>query len=424
MSAKSIHRPDSESEFGRRIAARRSRFELAAVAQRVLYDPALSAMHQHRTVWCHRAIKNESGTCNIWRRVDGSSARLTGVVTCGSVWTCPVCSARVAEHRREELERGMKAHVAAGGHAYLLTLTFPHERDLPLAEADRLFSKALQKFKNSKRFKRVSKLYSRQGSVRSLEITWGPEHGFHVHTHDLIFAAPGLDTDQAAVDELRSAWIGALDKVGLAPKSKLEWMWKHALDLRGGQHAADYIAKFGRDAKWGIVAEVTRSHAKIGMREICGHEGHVTPFQLLAWAGAGDAEAAQLFREFADVFKHKRMLSWSPRLKAKLGLVERDDAEIAGDDTPMPAEREVASLTAEDLALVFSRGALGELQEYVCLLSDGDPPHVQACVNDFLADFRTRPKISRGTVREKIWRLRNRKGEPKRDLFAEVSPPA
>ena len=415
MSAKSIYRSDSANDFGRRIAARRSRFELAAVAQRVLYDPALPAAAQHRTVWCHRAVKNESGDCHIWRRVDGSSSRLTGVVTCGSVWTCPVCSARVAEHRREELERGMKAHVAAGGHAYLLTLTFPHERDLPLAEAERLFTKALQKFKSSKRFKRISTLYDRQGSVRSLEITWGSEHGFHVHTHDLIFAAPGLDADQAAIDQLRSAWIDALLKVGLGSRSKLTWMWERALDLRGGQHAADYIAKFGRDAKWGITAEVTRSHAKIGLRQVCGHQGHVTPFQLLAWAGTGDGEAAQLFREFADVFKHKRMLSWSPGLKAKLGLVDRDDAELAGDAVPMREEREVATLKAEDLALVVSRRAVGELLEMVCLLSDGAPDHVQACVDDFLADFRTRPKISRGTVRQKLWRM---------STFAEVSPPA
>jgi hypothetical protein len=414
MSAKSIHRPDSQSEFAHRIAARRSRFELTAVGQRVLYDPALPAAAQHRTVWCHRAIKNESGNCHIWRRADGSSARFTGVVTCGSVWTCPVCSARVAERRREELERGMLAHVGTGGHVYLMTLTFPHERDLPLGEEERLFSKALQKFKNSKGYKRVSRLYGRTGSVRSLEITWGPEHGWHVHTHDLLFAIPGLELDAGAVDELRGAWIAALLKVGLGDSSKLTWMWKHALDLRGGQAAADYVTKFGHDAKWGITAEVTRSHAKIGLRQMAGHVGHVTPFQILAWAGTGDAEAVQLFREFADVFKHKRMLSWSRGLKAKLGLDERDDAELAGDDAPLPSESEVATLNADDLALVVSRGAVGELLEMVCLLSDGAPDHVQACVDDFLIEFRTRPKVSRGTVRQKLWRM---------SAFTEVSPP-
>lgn len=403
MSAKSVHRPDSISEIAGRLAARRSRYDLAGVAQRVLYDPALPAADQHRTVWCHRAIKNESGDGYIWRRLDGSSSRLTGVVTCGSVWTCPVCSARVAEHRREELERAMKFHCSAGGYVYLLTLTTPHELTLPLAEFERKFTKALQRFKNSKAFKSFSKQYQRAGSVRSLEITWGSANGFHVHTHDLVFAAPGLESDQRAIDALKGAWISVLLKVKLAPPSKVEWMWKHALDLRGGQHAAEYVNKFGHDAKWGITAEVTRSHAKVGMREVCGHEGHVTPFQMLAWAEKGDADAARLFREFAAVFNGKRMLYWSPHLKAKMGLVDVDDAEVAADERPRPEEREVATFNAEQLALVISRRALGELCEYVCLLSDGAPAHVQQCVDDFFAELRTRPPMSRGTVRQKLW---------------------
>lgn len=422
MSAKSIHRHDSIGEIGRRLAARRSRYDLAAEAQRVLYDPGLPAAGQHRTVWCQRAIKNESGKGYIWRRDDGSSARLTGVVTCGSVWTCPVCSARVAEHRRRELERAMVFHCSAGGHVYLLTLTTPHERDLRLADFERQFAKALQRFKNSKAFKSFSKAYQRAGSVRSLEITWGVEHGFHVHTHDLVFAKPGLENDTATIDALKSAWIAALIKVGLASRSKTEWMWRYALDVRGGQEAHDYVTKFGHDAAWGITAEVTRAHAKVGMREICGQGEHVTPFQMLAWAGQGDELAPTLFREFAAVFKSKRMLYWSPHLKAKMGLVERDDAEVAADETPAPSEREVAEFDATQLALVISRRALGELCEYVCLLSDGDPVHVQQCVDDFLAELRLRPPLSRGVVRQKAWRAKNIKGQPKKDLFYDVVP--
>jgi len=373
---------------------------MTQLAARMLYDPALPAAQQHRTVWCHRSIKNESGNAHLWRRDDGSSARLSGVNTCGSVWTCPVCSARVAERRREELERGMLAHLADGGHVYLMTLTFPHERDLPLEQSKALFAKALAKFKNSKRYKAISTRYARAGSVRSLEITWGPEHGWHVHTHDLIFAGQGLELDTAAVDELRGAWITALIKVGLSDSSKRTWMWEHALDLRGGAAAADYVTKFGHDAKWGITAEVTRSHAKLGMRRVCEHQGHVTPFQVLAWAGEGDAEACVLFREFAAAFKDARMLSWSPGLKAKLRLVEQSDEEIAGDEAARPNEREVAELSSEDLALVMSRGALGELIEFTALCSQDH----QACVDDFLDALRSRPRTGKGMVRVKVWR--------------------
>ncbi|HEX5129595.1 MAG TPA: protein rep [Usitatibacter sp.] len=383
-----------------RLAARRERFNLASAAARILYRPDLQAPDQHRTVWCHRSVKTESGKAYIRRRDDGSSARLTGVNTCGSVWTCPVCSARVAERRREELERGMVRHVGAGGRVYLMTLTSPHERDLELETFKRLFGKALQRFKNSRAFKRVSQAYGRIGSVRSLEITWGPEHGWHVHTHDLIFAGQGLELDTHACDELRGAWITALVKVGLADSSKLTWMWEHALDLRGGDAAAEYVTKFGHDAKWGITAEVTRSHAKLGMRRVCEHQGHVTPFQVLAWAAEGDGEASHLFREFAAVFKDARMLYWTPGLKGKLRIDEETDEAIAGDDQPMPGEREVAELESDELALVMSRGALGELVEFVSLCEEQH----QACVDDFLDVLRDRPRRSRGAVRVKNWK--------------------
>lgn len=413
MSAKSIHHVESISEIAARLAARRSRYDLAGVAQRVLYDPSLPAAGQHRTVWCHRAIKAESAKGHIWRRVDGSSARLSGVVTCGSVWTCPICSARVAEKRREELERAMIFHSAAGGRVYLLTLTAPHERQLALADFERQFMKALQRFKNSKTFKAFSRRYQRAGSVRSLEITWGAEHGFHVHTHDLVFAAPGLERDLATIDELRGAWLEAVIKTGLASRSQWSDMWEHALDLRGGDAAHDYVTKFGHDAAWGITAEVTRSHAKVGLRAICGRDGHVTPFQLLAWAETGDVEAAALFREFAAAFAGKRMLYWSPHLKAKMGVDVAEDEAVAADDAGRPEEREVAEFDAPMLALVVSRRALGELCEYVAMLSDGDPLHVQACVDDFLAELRTRPPLSKGTVRQKQWKMSG---------FFEVAP--
>ena len=102
----------------------------------------------------------------------------------------------------------MVFHCSAGGHVYLLTLTTPHERDLRLVDFERQFAKTLQRLKNSKALKSFSKEYQRAGSVRSLEITWSTAHGFHVHTHDLVFAKPGLESDSATIDALRQRWIG------------------------------------------------------------------------------------------------------------------------------------------------------------------------------------------------------------------------
>lgn len=403
MSAESVHRVTNQADsagLAQRLAARRENYDLTAVAGRLLYDPAKKAEEQHRTCWCHRALKSDGGNGeglgHIYRRVDGAGARLTGVVTCGMVWTCKVCAGRIAEQRRDELERAIKFHVSTGGHPYLLTLTAPHGRELALREFRRLFGKALQKFKNSKAYKRIRAQYQHAGSVRSLELTWGSENGWHLHSHDLYFAAPGLDGDVRAVDELRGAWVKALLRAGLGDQSKLSWMLEHGLDLRGGQAAADYVTKFGHDAKHGLSAEITRSHAKIGMRKFAELEGaSVTPFQILAWASEGDAEACRLFREYAEAMEDARMLYWSPNLKAKLGVADVDDADIAADDEPLPEEKNIAQITGADLALVLSRRALGELLEFVCLVS----ADFDACVRDFLDALRSRPPTSKGIVR-------------------------
>lgn len=402
MSAESIHRPDSISEIESRAGRRRESYDLGQLAGRLLYDPNKTAAEQHRTVWCHRALKNDRALGHVYRRKDQRGARLTGVVTCGMVWTCKVCAGRVAEQRREEIERAMLFHHKSGGHSYLLTLTAPHGRELALRDFRRLFAKALQKFKNSKGYKGVRKAYEHAGSIRSLELTWREENGWHLHSHDLYFARPGIEGDQRTIDTLKGAWIAALLKVGLGSNDKMSWMWEHALDLRGGQAAADYVTKFGHDAKSGLSAEITRSHAKIGMRKFT-EDQSVTPFQILAWAGEGDATAARLFREFAEVMADARMLYWSPGLKAKLGVAELEDAEIAADERKRPEETNVAEITGEDLSLIHSRGALGELMQFVCLMSEDT---VTAGVRDFLDSLRGRPPTGKGYVRVKLWRLK------------------
>lgn len=70
-------------------------------------------------------MRGESAT--LYRAADGSNAYLSGLNTCGNGWTCPVCGAKIAEHRRRELSEAMAAWTnAEGGTAYLVTLTFPH----------------------------------------------------------------------------------------------------------------------------------------------------------------------------------------------------------------------------------------------------------------------------------------------------------
>lgn len=60
---------------------------------------------------------------------DGArSAGYSGLASCGSVWACPQCAAKVATRRADELSKVMRAVDEAGGSAFLLTLTMRHSR--------------------------------------------------------------------------------------------------------------------------------------------------------------------------------------------------------------------------------------------------------------------------------------------------------
>lgn len=398
-----------QTDFSGRLAAKVERFALMRMSQRLIYDQNKAAEHQMRVCWCHRTIVNPSGDVGVYRVVDGSNARFSGVSTCGSVWHCPVCAAKITEVRREELERAMVAHIKIHGEAYLLTLTFPHEADHPLRELITKFGKALAKFKTCYQYKAIlgkEGTASRIGSVRSLEVTVSVENGWHPHTHDLVFTqANGLEEqifdgsirmddagnlDSAPIQELKKAWVGILLKVGLGDPSKLTWMIEHALNVRGGKHAAEYIAKFGRDERWGASSELTRPHAKIGS---VGREGdtiHFTPFQLLLWAAEGDGWSCHRYREYAEVFHGKRMLNWSRGLKARLlgSEDEASDEDIAA--APLTAEEHIGELTDEQFGILLSRNKVGEFLSYAARCCS-EPTTAQADIDEYIASLVYQP---------------------------------
>jgi len=400
ISAKSLHRAQNQGlAADAAINAKSRRFELLRHSQSLLYDAAKPAGEQHRACWCHRSIRTRGDSVAVWRQDAGASARLSGVTTCGSVWHCPVCAAKVTEQRRKELDLAVTAWVKHGGSVNLLTLTFPHEADWPLADLMQRFAKALTSFKNSKGYKRIMADAGRAGSIRSLETTWG-ENGWHPHTHDLVFLKSELMP--ADVDQLKKDWARILLKNGLGDGSKLNDMLEHGLDVQDGRYAAEYIAKFGHDAAWGASAEMTKPHSKTGRMGEYGGEWHYTPFQLLAWSNEGDNRAGALFREFAEAFTGKRMLSWSPKLRLLLTGCENDltDEEIAAHDDPAPDESRVGAITGDQLAVLVSRNRLGDFIAYVARCC-ADLETAQDDIDAYVESIASLPKAMSGRYLKK-----------------------
>lgn len=370
---------------------------LQRMAQRLLYDKTKAPLDQHRVVWCMRKLPGEN--VRFYRQVTGARARMTGTMLCGMPWTCPLCAAKIGEERRRELQAAAVHWTAERGNIYLLTLTFPHTSEDDLADLLARQAKAVQRFRNSRTYKGMRLRYGIVGSVVSSEVTVG-RNGWHPHQHQLIFGLPGIEQDRALIRGLKREWMRCCLKAGLlVPDGTLKPFrdfWRHALDLRGGQYAAEYIAKFGRDEKWGMTRELTSAHAKVGVRRTMRSEDmHFTPFQLLEWAHNGDYGAAELFREYAEAFKGKRMLTWSRKLKVRLGVVDLSDEELAA--APLPEETLVGWIPAESYQVVLTRNAVGELLDYVaeCCV---DPEHSQLDLDDFVAQLKLRPPGHKGDL--------------------------
>lgn len=401
------------------------RFDLSREAGRILYNPEQSEGKQHPTCYCCRSFAVPGADAvRVMRADDGSRAQVSGLLRCGMGWTCPVCGARIAEERREELTAALVAWTQkASGHCYLASFTTPHTADMAIGETLPKFLKALQRLKQSPEYKAVlgpKGSAGRIGTVKSLETTWG-QHGFHPHCHELMFCRAGAFDEgkpdengslrSDAIDRLKKKWVDCLLRVGLGERDKLTDMLTHGLDIRGGNKAAEYVTKYGREESWGLTSEITRGPVKVGMRIEVGNVKHYTPFELLAlfeksqvlMLNGRDLDPADLFRQYAVAFKGRRLLTWSRGLEKRLGEFgytrkNREDYDIASDDAKREALMlEMGLLDREKLGVLVSRSALGEFHRYVqeCCT---DLESSQQDIDDFIESTRRRPAKGSGLV--------------------------
>lgn len=298
-----------------RMDTRVARFSLQSVARSILPES--------RTAKCLR-IRAFNSDVQVWKHHEHGTAAYAGLQTCGSVWACPVCAAKVAERRRVELQAAMAAHKAKGGTVNLLTLTTPHQKTDKLSDLLKMQGKALHRFWTDRAVRDILKEMGTIGHVRALEVTHGRKspsnNGWHPHYHCLMFGgSSGLSGTCSTAQRkdwqvrLYLRWAACCLKSGLGEPS-----YEHGLKLDDGTKAGNYAAK------WGLEDEMTKGHTKKALHG-------ETPFDFLRayLADGSDRQAAALFKEFADTFKGKRQLSWSKGLKAMFAIEETTDDELA-----------------------------------------------------------------------------------------------
>jgi hypothetical protein len=242
------------------------------------------------------------------------------------------------------LEHALTGFRKSGGTLALVTSTVPHGNTDRLDDLLARISRARQLARGGKVAAQLRKDVGLLGTIRCLEVTHGAVHGWHPHIHELWALAKPVDLS-GLQSNLYDRWRYAAVKAGFYEPTEA-----HGVDVRGGESAGDYIAKWGS-------FEMTKAHSRQGRGE------RRTPFDLLRLyaAGVDRDECARLFREYAAAFAGRRQLVWSRGLKARLQVEDKSDQQLNREN------REIAELLgridARDWVLIREAGVRGEVLE-------------------------------------------------------------
>lgn len=277
-----------------------------------------------RVSWCLRRTGDSERPALLKDKKTGK-AHYGGLISCGRVWSCPVCAAKVSTRRRDELKTAFDIHRIRGGALFLVTWTFRHSLHDDLAGMIEKLKKAADAVKAHRQYKEMKAAHGVIGTIRGLEITHGV-NGWHPHLHEVWMLKDSVNesaTRQALQTRLFEIWRKQCIKKGLGEPNE-----DHGIDVRNGDYADRYAAK------WGLEAEVSKGMIKEGYGK------SRTPFMLLDSYIDGDKQAGALFIEYVKAFQgqRKRQLVWSNGLKKMFNIAEKDDEEIAA-EKPESADR-------------------------------------------------------------------------------------
>jgi hypothetical protein len=313
---------------------RLERFALQSVVRELLPNS--------RTAKCLR-WRQKDKTVQVWKSKQYQRAHYKGLQTCSSVWTCPVCAAKISERRRVELETLISSHEKTGGVVLLVTRTFPHQQADILVDLLDQLAKADASYKAHRDYKTFAKSFGLVGSVRAVEVTYGV-NGWHPHVHELLFLSVPVSLEDLEEDLFR-IWQAAAVRAGFPSPSRA-----HGLQLQDGSKAAKYASK------WGLESELTQWHRKRGKVD------SQTPFDLLRRVfESQDKKASALFREYSESFHGRHQLQFSRGLKKLYSVAEISDDELTNkqDDEAVL----LGSFTPQQWRLVCQTGQRGSLLE-------------------------------------------------------------
>lgn len=334
---------------------------------------------------CGRITTSATGEVSV--RVNSGIAGFAGLCTCGSVWACPVCNAKIMSRRALELGLLLAAAQSQGWWLAFLTFTARHRQGQPLSPLwDALTYAWASCTSQSRSWRQAKAQHGVEGFVRAAEVTYG-RNGWHPHLHPLLMGT-GKMTEQDVRDLHRwmfDAWQAALVRKGYAapllvgqdarlvtgPADVLaEYVSKSmdhgtatgAAEPGGGtarKRSEDGAAAGTADLARALGLELTHSQGKRARQALSTRPTWDLLDDVIAH---GDADALDLWHEYEAASYRRRQITYSQGLRKRLGLLmpEISDEEIAAQEVGTSAD-DLVFITAEGWSEVVRRPILQPL---------------------------------------------------------------
>lgn len=267
----------------------------------------------------------------------GTRANFVSVCTCGSGTACPTCADKIMPRRAGEILAVVDAHHQARGQVMAATYTLAHTRADRLADLWWVLNKAWGAASGGRKTTKRAMGAHVVGWIRNVEATWSYRYGWHLHIHALWLLEE--DTTPEDADRIAAAsfndWRDKAIDLGANPPDPQAFHCKVLTLGETVEQVAGYLAKTTYEtAAWELAGGPRKKPAP----------GRYTPFMLLERVidrvddrdGELDecsALALQLWREWEQAARGKRIISYSQNLRSRYGLqAERSDQELADDD--------------------------------------------------------------------------------------------
>lgn len=297
--------------------------------------------HESGLERCRKCGRVPHGDRVAVRRAPTGAAGFAGLTTCGSVWVCPVCNAKIMARRALEIGCAVARWQDLGGAVAFGTFTMRHDRSQGLRDLWNALSKAWHAVTSGKQWIKDQDRYRIEGTLRAVEVTWG-RNGWHVHVHALLF----VHSDAVQLENLHARmfgrWSRSLVRQGMAAPLlvgqdmrlltgpadlALAGYLTKSVDVPGQRPAGPKAEERDPGA---IGLEVVYSQGKAARSALSTQ----TPWALLdAVEQDGCAWSLGMWHEWERGSFNRQQLRWSKGLREVLALAaEQDDEQVAAQE--------------------------------------------------------------------------------------------